>query len=78
MLDIAVRLGDRLFTWRRQAVGRPVTAQVRLESGGVVLRTETVGMDVWSHDLTQALVQHAQAHAATVELLHRLTLPDQP
>ncbi|ONI75110.1 hypothetical protein ALI144C_40885 [Actinosynnema sp. ALI-1.44] len=78
VLGIAVQLGDRRFTLRRKAVGQPVTAQVRLESGGVVLRTETVGMDVWSHDLAEALVRHAQAHAATVELLQRLTLPDQP
>lgn len=76
VLGIAVLFGDRVFTLRRQAVGGPVSAQICLESGGVVLRTESVGMDMWSHELAVALAHHARANAATAQLLRRLMLPE--
>lgn len=78
VLGIAVLVGDRRFTLRRQAVGRPVSAWIRLESGGVVLRTEPVGMDVWIRELATALTDHARTSAATAEMLRRLTLPESP
>jgi hypothetical protein len=55
-----------------------VTAQIKHESGGVVLRTETVGMDVWSRELATELAAHAQANAEAAAALRRLTLPDLP
>lgn len=78
VLGVAVLVGDRRFALRRQAVGRPVSAQIRLESGGVVLRTESVGMDVWFRELAAALTRHARANAATAEMLRRLTWPEWP
>jgi hypothetical protein len=78
VLGVAVLFGDRRFTLRRPSVGAPVTAQVRHESGGVVLRTETVGMDEWSRELAAQLAKYAQANAAAAQALQRLTLPDAP
>jgi hypothetical protein len=76
VLGVSVLFGDRRFTLRRDGVGKPVTAQVKHESGGVVMRTETVGMDVWSRELAAALAQYAQAHATAADALRRMTMPD--
>ncbi len=38
-------------------------ATVRHESGGIALRTETVGLDEWSHRLAAALGAYAERHA---------------
>jgi hypothetical protein len=75
VLGIGVLFGDRRFTLRRDAVGKPVTAQIKHESGGVVLRTETVGMDVWSRELATELAGYALANAAAAEALRRLAMP---
>jgi hypothetical protein len=76
VLGVSVLFGDRRFTLRREAVGKPVAAQVKHESGGVVLRTETVGMDVWSRELATALAGYAQANASAAAALRRLTMPE--
>ena len=78
LLAVSVLFGDHRLTLRRDGVGKPVIAQVKHESGGVVLRTETVGMDEWSRQLASGLAQYAQAHAAAAEALQRLTFPDAP
>jgi len=75
VLGVGVLFGDRRFTLRRDAVGGPVTAQVKHESGGVVMRTETVGMDAWSRELATELASYAQANAAAAAALRRLTTP---
>jgi hypothetical protein len=75
VLGVGVLFGDRRFTLRRDAVGRPVTAQVRHESGGIVMRTETVGMDVWSRELAARLARYAQDNAAAADAVRRLTMP---
>jgi hypothetical protein len=76
VLGVSVLFGDRRFTLRREAVGKPVAAQVKHESGGVVLRTETVGMDVWSRELATALAGYVQANASAAAALRRLTMPE--
>ncbi len=78
VLAVTVRLGDHQFTLERDDVGKPVTARIRHESGGVVLRTETVGMDVWAGRMAAALAEYAQSNAAAAELLQRLTSPEMP
>jgi hypothetical protein len=78
VLGVTVSLNDRRFALRRQAVGKPVTAQIRHESGGVVLRTETVGMDVWARQLAEALATYADANATAAQALQRLTSPEMP
>lgn len=78
VLSVTILFGDRRFTLHRKAVGQPVTAQIRHESGGVVLRTETVGMDVWSRQLATALASYAEANAAAAQALQRLTSPELP
>ena len=50
-----VRLGDQSFVLRRERVGAPAVATVRHESGGIALRTETVGLDEWSRRLATEL-----------------------
>ena len=62
MLAVSVLFGDRRFTLRRTGVGQHAVAQVCHESGGVVLRTDEVGMDVWSRGfLAGALAGYARA-----------------
>jgi hypothetical protein len=78
VLGVGVRLGDHRFTLRRDGVGRPVTAQVQHESGGIVMRTETVGMDVWATQLAAGLARYAESNAAAAQVLQRLTAPDMP
>ena len=78
VLGVSVLLGDRRFSLHRTGVGQPVTAQIRHESGGVVLRTDTVAMDAWSRDLASALTNYAQSHASAAQVLQRLTTPETP
>jgi hypothetical protein len=78
VLGVTVLFGDRRFSLRRQGVGQPVIAQIRHESGGVVLRTETVGMDAWSRELAVALADYARANATAAQVLQRLTAPEAP
>ncbi len=78
VLAVSVLFGDRRFTLRRTGVGHPAMARVSHESGGVVLRTDDVGMDVWSRELAAALAEYAQRNAAAAQALQRLTLPGAP
>jgi hypothetical protein len=73
-----VRLGDQSFVLRRERVGAPAAATIRHESGGIALRTDTVGLDEWSHRLAAALGAYADRHAGAAEALRRFTLPDAP
>jgi hypothetical protein len=78
VLGVGVRLGDHRFTLRRAGVGKPVVAQVKHESGGIVMRTETVTMDVWAGQLAGALAEYAESNARATQVLQRLTSPDLP
>lgn len=78
VLRVSVSLGDRRFTLHRDGVGKRAVAQISHESGGVVMRTETVGMDVWSQALAAALAKYAEANAAAAQALQRLTMPGMP
>lgn len=78
VVAVSVRLGDRRFTLRRESVGAPAVAQIGHESGGVVLRTESASMDVWSRELATELAKYAQANATAAQALAQLTLPDSP
>ena len=78
VVSVAVVLGPRSFTLRREKVGAPAVATIRHESGGVALRTETVGIDEWSRQLAAALAGYAERNAAAAEALARFTLPGAP
>jgi hypothetical protein len=78
VLGVSVLFGDQRLTLRREGVGKPVTAQIKHESGGVVLRTETVSMDQWSRSLAAELARYAEANATAAQALQRLTFPDSP
>jgi hypothetical protein len=75
VLAVSVLLGAERFTLRRGAVGQRVAATVGHESGGIVLRTDEVTMDVWSRKLAAALAGIADQDAAAAQALSRLTLP---
>jgi hypothetical protein len=75
VVAVTVRLGDLGFTLRRDAIGKAAAASVRHESGGIALRTDTVGLDEWSRRLATALGAYAQQNAAAAEALSRFTLP---
>jgi hypothetical protein len=78
VVAVTVRLADQRFTLRRAAVGAPAAATVQHESGGIALRTETVGLDEWSRRLAAALGTYAQHNAAAADALRRFTLPGSP
>lgn len=78
VLGVGVLFGDHRFTLRREGVGKPVVAQVKHESGGVVMRTETVTMDAWSSQLATALADYAKSHATAAQALQRLMSPEMP
>jgi hypothetical protein len=78
VVAVAVRLADQRFTLRRDGAGTPATATVRHESGGIALRTDTVGLDEWSRRLAAALAAYAQHNAAAAAALARFTLPGSP
>ncbi|WP_439657754.1 hypothetical protein ACSHWB_38975 [Lentzea sp. HUAS TT2] len=78
VLAVTVRVGDRRFTLRREAVGAEVGAQIVHESRGIVLSTSEVRIDAWSRELAGALTSYAAHHAEAAELLRRITLPDLP
>jgi hypothetical protein len=78
VVAVSVLLGDRRFTLRREALGAPASAQIGHESGGVVLRTESVSVEVWSRELAAALARYAQANAAAAQALSQLTMPGSP
>ncbi|NMN98741.1 hypothetical protein [Antrihabitans stalactiti] len=77
VLGVSVTAGDERFVIRRKGVGQPAIAQIIHESGGIVLKTDTVAMDAWSHRLAAALAGLAQQNAAAATALARLTLPGQ-
>ena len=78
VVAVSVLLGGRGFTLRRDRVGAAPVATIRHESGGVALRTETVGIDEWSRQLAAALAGYAERNAAAAEALARFTLPGGP
>ena len=75
VVGVTVIMGSRSFLLRRDRVGAPPVAAVRQESGGVVLRTETVGLQEWSRQLAAALAGYATQNAAVADVLARLTIP---
>jgi hypothetical protein len=78
VVAVSVVLEGQSFTLRRVKVGAPPRATIRHESGGVALRTETVGIDAWSRRLAAGLATYAERNAAAAEALARLTLPGAP
>lgn len=73
VLGVAVDLGDRLYTIDRAEFGRPLTAEIRHQSGGVVLSTKQVTVDEWSRAMAGELSKVASTNAAAAEVLARLT-----
>jgi hypothetical protein len=75
VLGVSVLLDDHRYELAREAFGRPASAWIRHESGGVVLSTRAVGVDAWSRELAAALVRLARTNAAAALALQRLTGP---
>ena len=78
VVEVTVRVADLAFALHRDAVGRPAVATVRHESGGVTLRTETVGVPDWSRRLATALGTYAQTNSAAADVLRRFAGPAGP
>jgi hypothetical protein len=75
VMSVSVLVGDNRYQLARDDVGRPPSARIRHESGGVVLSTRTVGVDEWSRALATDLAQLARANAAAAAALQRLISP---
>ncbi|HTZ43238.1 MAG TPA: hypothetical protein VMB79_05195 [Jatrophihabitans sp.] len=70
---VAVLLGERRFTLRREQIGAPARATVAHEVGGIVLSTQPVSVPDWSRQLAAALYQLAEQNAGAAVALQRLT-----
>lgn len=78
VVAVSVVVGDCGYVLRRAKVGAAPVTTIRHESGGVVLRTETVDVGEWSRRLAAALAGYAERNAAAAEALSRITLPGAP
>jgi hypothetical protein len=67
---ITVRLGEQVMTLGMQR-GAPV-AEVCREVRGIVLSRQPVQVSEWVATLAQALMAHAEQHAAAAEALRKL------
>jgi hypothetical protein len=75
VLAVSVLLGDHRYELSRPEVGRPATALVRHESGGVVLSSRPATVDEWARGLAAGLARIAEHNAAAAAALQRLTTP---
>jgi hypothetical protein len=73
VLAVSVHLGDRRYHIERSEIGRPLSAMIQHQSGGVVLSTKNVTIDEWSRSMAQELTAVAGSNAAAAEILARLT-----
>lgn len=73
VLLVAVNLGDRLYQIERSEYGRPLTATIRHQSGGIVMSTKTVTIDEWSRSMASELNTVASSNAAAAAIMQRLT-----
>lgn len=73
VLSVSVRLGQRRFILRRAALSSPPLASIAHEVSGIVLRTESVSLDVWAAALAGALTDVAHDNAAAADALARIT-----
>jgi hypothetical protein len=72
---VHVRLGEELFSLRRDRVGAAGTATVSHEVGGIRLSTETLGLDTWSTRVSAALLVRARTSAAAAAALTGMLAP---
>jgi hypothetical protein len=73
VLAVSVHLGDRRYHIERSELGRPLSAMIQHQSGGVVLSTKVVTIDEWSRSMASELNSVAGSNAAAAEILARLT-----
>lgn len=74
VLGVSIRLGDRRYDLERAEFGRPLTAMIRHESGGVVMSSKAVTVDEWSRGMASELSAIANSNAAAAAVLSRLTM----
>jgi hypothetical protein len=75
VLTVSVLLGDHRYELSRPAVGKPATALIRHESGGVVMSNRPATVDEWARGLATGLAGVAEHNAAAAAALQRLTAP---
>jgi hypothetical protein len=73
VLAVSVRLGNHRYELDRHEFGRPLTASIRHESGGVVMSSKVVTIDEWSREMAADLNTIAASNATAAEILARLT-----
>lgn len=73
VLAVSVHLGDRRYHVERSEYGRPLSAMIQHQSGGVVLSTKNVTIDEWTRSMAAELNAVAGSNAAAAEILARIT-----
>lgn len=75
VLSVSVLLGDQRYELHRPDVGKPASALIRHESGGVVLSSRSATVEEWAKGLATGLAELASHSAAAAAALERLTRP---
>ncbi|MGX7680917.1 hypothetical protein ACSMXN_18680 [Jatrophihabitans sp. DSM 45814] len=73
VVAVSVRLGENLFSLRRDSVGAATESTIAHEVNGIVLSRQAVPLPQWSQALAVALEKVAREHAGTAAALQRLT-----
>jgi hypothetical protein len=70
---VSVSLGEQRFTLRRASATARPEPSVGHEVGGIVLKSEPVGLDEWTRRLAAALADLAAGNADSAAALARIT-----
>jgi len=73
VVAVSVSLGEQRFTLRRASATARPEPSVGHEVGGIVLKSEPVGLDEWTRRLAAALAGLAAGNADSAAALARIT-----
>jgi hypothetical protein len=73
VVAVSVSLGERRFILRRASATARPEPSVAHEVGGIVLKSEPVGLDEWTRRLAAALAELAAGNADSAAALARIT-----
>lgn len=73
VVAVSVSLGEQRFTLRRATATARPEPSIGHEVGGIVLKSEPVGLDEWTQRLAVALAELAAGNADSAAALARIT-----
>lgn len=73
VVAVSVSLGEQRYTLRRASATARPEPSIGHEVGGIVLKSEPVGLDEWARRLAAALAELAAGNADSAAALARIT-----